>query len=240
MAFVVVLAVMAGFVAFRWRRSGKQFVEFGCQSVAGCYAQLWHRLRRNSVDPLPPAGPVLLVSNHTCSADAAFLQGGCSRPLCWLASREHYESHPLIRKLLDILHCVPVRCNGKDTTAAREGLKRLEEGRVLCVFPEGNLSGVAAGRLRSPKGGAAWLALRSGAPVVPAWIAGGPRTAQLVRGWVMPSWRTTQVVFGKPVDLSRFQGKPINRRLLEEATTFLVKEIEALKKMSGIKDAGRP
>src|SRR6185295_5154311 len=105
------------------------------------------------------------------------------RPVVWLLSREHYEIHPLIRNTLDAFNCVPVRRTGKDVFAARTGLRRLRDGLVVGMFPEGNLSGVARGRLRTAKAGAAWMALRSGAPVVPLWISGGPQTHKVLPAW---------------------------------------------------------
>src|SRR4029078_3493587 len=80
--------------------------------------------------------------------------------------------------------CVPVARNGLDIRAARDGLRRLPEGRAGVVFPEGTLSGAGL-RMRTPKCGAAFLALHSDAPVYPAFISGGPQQPYVVSAWVV-------------------------------------------------------
>jgi 1-acyl-sn-glycerol-3-phosphate acyltransferase len=229
MAFVIAVALASAVALIRWQRSGQTFREVVFFGVMGCYAQFWHRCRAPRIASFPRTGPVILISNHTSSPDCMFLQFACSgRLLGWLASREHYESHRWIRKLLDTLHCVPVRRNGQDATAARAALRRLQEGRALCIFPEGNLSGTGRGIMRSPKAGAAWLALRSGAPVVPAYIAGGPQTHRLLQAWVWPSRKAARVYLGEPIDLSAFRALPLTRKLVEDVAQHLMEQVLAL------------
>jgi 1-acyl-sn-glycerol-3-phosphate acyltransferase len=229
MEFALALAVagvVALVLALRRRQSFRRLLFLG---IVRFYVQFWHRWRTPCRSTLPATGPVILISNHTCSADPTFLQATCdNRILSWLSSKEHYHGHPLIRMFLDSLACVPVERSGRDAVAARLALRRLEAGRALCLFPEGNLSGVARGRLRSPKAGAAWLALRSGAPVVPAYIDGGPRTHHLVRSWLVPSRRPVRVYLGQPFHLVAFRGRPVTRKLVEEVALYLMEQILAL------------
>ena len=78
------------------------------------------------------------------------------------------------------------------------------------------------------KSGAALLALRSRAPVYPAYIAGGPRSERLLRDWLWPS-RGVAVIFGPPVELSAYYGQPINRSLLKDVTALLMRRIAELR-----------
>src|SRR5262249_50591431 len=207
MEFVLVVALAAAVAGWRWWRRGwglKEIVFFG---TVRTYTQFWHRWWMHGGDPLPATGPVLVVSNHTCSADPPLLQTASRRVFCWLASRQQYDQHWLVRKLFDRLHCVPINRDGKDAGAARAALQRLREGRVICVFPEGNLSGVALGRLRTPKAGAAWLALRSDAAVIPVYISGGPQTHDLLPAWALPSRRAARGKLGPPRDLDPCSGR---------------------------------
>ena len=122
--------------------------------------------------------------------------------------------------------CVPVSRNGRDAVAARTAIRRLQEGRVICIFPEGGLSNAGRPRLRPGKAGAALIALRSQAPVFPALISGGPQTSSLKGAWLRPS--RVRVRFGRAIDLSVYQGRPLDRRLLEEVTRVLMGRIADL------------
>jgi 1-acyl-sn-glycerol-3-phosphate acyltransferase len=122
--------------------------------------------------------------------------------------------------------CVPVIRRARDIRAVRTALRRLAEGRIVCLFPEGTLSGAGRGRLRPGKCGAALLALRSRVPVYPAFIAGGPQHSNVPRAWLLPS--RARVTLGRPVDLSPYFGRRIDRRLLEEVAALLMREIAAL------------
>src|SRR5262249_14601415 len=112
--------------------------------------------------------------------------------------------------------------------AALRGLRRLREGHLVCIFPEGNLSGVAKNRLRAGKHGAALLALRSRAPVYPAYIAGGPRTKHLLLAWLLPPPGRVRGGFGPAIDLSAYYDRPRTRQVLEEVTALLMDRIQAL------------
>jgi 1-acyl-sn-glycerol-3-phosphate acyltransferase len=219
---------LAALVVFRWLRSGKTLFEFSFLSVSRWYSQLWHRWSSAGMAPVPRTGPAILVCNHTCSADPMFLQAAFSRIPCYLSAEEHYDAHPVTRWVLGSMRCVPVCRNGRDTGAALRGLRRLREGYLLCIFPEGNLSGVAKNRLRAGKHGAALLALRSRAPVYPAYIAGGPRTKKLLLAWLWPPPGRVHVVFGPAIDLSAYYDRPRTRQVLEEVTAVLMDHIKAL------------
>ncbi|HSH22334.1 MAG TPA: lysophospholipid acyltransferase family protein, partial [Candidatus Caenarcaniphilales bacterium] len=67
----------------------------------------------------------------------------------------------------------PVRAGGSDMEAFRAARNVLERGEVLCIFPEGTRS--RSGVLQQPKPGAAMLATRTGAPVLPVGISGTDR-----------------------------------------------------------------
>src|SRR5262249_26365562 len=82
-------------------------------------------------------------------------------------------------------------------------------------------------RIGAGKSGIALLALRSGVPVYPAYIEDGPQTSNLLRAWLKPS--RVRVIFGAPLDLSRFQNRTADRRLLEEATAHIMQRIAQLR-----------
>ncbi len=104
----------------------------------------------------------------------------------------------------------------------------LAQGELVCLFPEGNLSGVALDRCRHAKPGVAFLALISRLPVYPVHIAGGPRTDQLLKSWILPTKKAVHVTFGKPVVLTQFYDRPLTRPHIEEVTAYLMKHVAKL------------
>jgi len=224
---VTVCAVVVGIVWLHWRQSDQKLADFlGLGCVHG-YARLWHGCSIRGPSPRSIKGAAILIANHTCSADPSFLQANCARWLSFLIAREFYGLLPLIDRVFEHQCSVPVARDGRDVAAVRTALRRLQEGRIVCVFPEGGLSGTGRGRLRPGKGGAALLALRSRAPVYPAFIAGGPQHHYVPRAWLLPS--RVRVYFGPPVDLSAYYDRPINRPLLEEVTALLMRRIDSLR-----------
>lgn len=210
---------------FGWRRSGQSLIDYLGLGLVYLYARLLHRWTSNGEVPVPARGPAILVANHTCSADPAFLTAGCRRRLCFILAREYYKI-PGLKQFFEFLHCVPVTRNGRDARAARESLQRLAEGRVVCIFPEGGLANAGTRRMRHGKSGVALLALRSRAPVYPALILDGPQTNNLKRAWLGPS--RVHVIFGEALDLSPYLDRNIDRPLLEVVTQFIMKSIASL------------
>jgi 1-acyl-sn-glycerol-3-phosphate acyltransferase len=220
--------VVAAAVLIRWRRSAWPFWVFMGMNVATLYARLWHRLTTNRLPPILPKGRAILIANHTCSADPALLTAACGRPLSFLIARE-YCKIPVLYRVIKFVNCVPVTRDGRDVGAIRAMLRRLGANQEIGLFPEGGLSQAGRKRWRRAKGGAAYLALRNRAPVYPALILGGPQTNRLLRSWLLPSRTPVRIIFGPPVDLTRFYGRPIDRRLIEEVSDFLMASIASLR-----------
>src|SRR5581483_2203368 len=168
----------------RWRRSGRPWGhDFEYQAMR-LFTRLWHRAQEVTA-PLPKTGPAILVAKHQSNADPAFLLATCHRPIRFLQAQEYFNVF-LLRKLFELVGCIPVARNGKDGAALRLAFRYLREGDILCVFPEGDVRAVHSGRVRL-KSGAALLALRSRAPVFTAFVAGAPQTGSVLGDWLVPS-----------------------------------------------------
>jgi 1-acyl-sn-glycerol-3-phosphate acyltransferase len=169
--------------------------------VARAYCRLWHRLGFDGWAPLPAEGPAILIANHTCCIDHLLIQSRARRVLGFVIARDMYEL-PVVHYFCVRTGCIPVDRDGRDLRAMRAALRTLEEGRVVPIFPEGRITpqgGRALGPIRS---GAAFLALRSGAPVIPAFLSGTPETVEI--GPALLRRSRARVVFGPPIDLSDF------------------------------------
>jgi 1-acyl-sn-glycerol-3-phosphate acyltransferase len=165
------------------------------------YCGLWHRLKTNGWAPLPETGPAILIANHTCGIDHLVLQAGCRRVLGFMIAREYYEWSK-IHFFCKLVGCIPVDRDGRDLRATRAALRAIEEGRVLPIFPEGRVTPTSGRELGDIRPGAAFIAVRAGVPVIPAYIRGTPETDQIGESLTTPS--RAEVTFGSPIDLSEF------------------------------------
>lgn len=114
---------------------------------------------------VPDRGPLILLSNHINFMEAPLLYTHLQpRPLAGFAKAETWRS-PFLGLLADLWGAIPLHRGQADLPALRRALQAVEEGRILCVAPEGTRSG--HGRLGQGNPGIVFLALRSGADLVP-------------------------------------------------------------------------
>jgi 1-acyl-sn-glycerol-3-phosphate acyltransferase len=204
-------------------------LELGLWWFVRSYCGFWHRLAKPvGMAPLPEHGPAILISNHTCGIDNFILQAACRRKLGFLIVQDWYDFW-MLRPFCQWLDCIPVRRDGRDLAAARAALRALERGRVVPIFPEGRITPCSGREFGTPHPGSAFLALRSHAPVIPAYISGTPRTSDIFRALCTPS--RARVVFGPPVDLSRFatDDDHIDKQTLRAATDALFDAVRSLR-----------
>jgi len=187
-------------------------------------AKYWWRLRLVGRSRVPRTGPVIIAANHTCSVDPLLL---CAvtpfRTIAFLVAAEFSEL-PVARYFLRLVDCIPVRRGETDPSAVKAALRHLQRGGALGIFIEGRI--VPPGESAEPKDGAASLALRSGAMVLPAFIRGTQYTDNILRG-LLSRYRA-EVRFGKPVDLSDLAGNRRDRNIVKEATARIYAAIRAL------------
>ncbi len=126
------------------------------------------------------------------------MQAGSRRVLGFVIAREYYD-WSLIHWFCKRVGCIPVNRDGRDLPAIRAALRALADGHVVTTFPEGRIT-PSSGREFGPiLPGAAFLAVRAGVPVIPAYIQGTPETNQIGESLITPS--RAIVTFGEPIDL---------------------------------------
>ncbi len=169
---------------------------------------------------VPVTGPVLLAGNHSGLLDGPLVYFLSPRPLALLTKAEVFVA-PLARAC-GWLRLIPVHRGLADRAALRAGLQQLSEGGALGVFPEGTRG---SGTFTDVTDGLAYLALRSGAPVVPIAVRG--TLAALPRGRWIPRLRApVSIVFGPPVTLTA-AGDPRARSTLRAASAMLQTDLVA-------------
>ncbi|MEF8792462.1 lysophospholipid acyltransferase family protein [Thiohalorhabdus sp.] len=197
--------------------------------LIGAYCRTVFRMRSDP-STLPENGPAILVANHNAGPDPLFLIATNRRLISYLIATEYYRLNWL-NWLLSRVGCVPVDRRQVTAATLRGALKRLEDGRVVGIFPEGGIH--TPEKRPKPKPGAALLALETGAPVIPARVAG---VRQLPGSdlWTFLRPRRARLRYGSPVPLEDlYQRYATNsegdsRKLVEEAAHRIVEAIYAL------------
>ena len=187
----------------------------------------WSRGRKN----VPRRGPVILVSNHLSFADHFFGPMPLRRKVVFLAKAEYFTGKGvkglLSKAFFSGVGQIPIDRTGGDASerALRSGLRVLAEGNVLGIYPEGTRS--PDGRLYKGKTGVARLALESRASVVPCAMI--DTFEFLPPGSLHPSLKIRPgVIFGKPMEFSRYYGKESDRAALRAVTDEIMAEIAKL------------
>ncbi|MDR7485395.1 MAG: lysophospholipid acyltransferase family protein [Armatimonadota bacterium] len=192
------------------------------QILYTAWTRLQFRLRVEGREHVPPEGGVLAVCNHNSAVDPWIAGVAFGRPARYMA-KEELMRVPVIGWLVSAMGAFPVRRGEADRRSLRIALDALARGQIVLMFPEGTRS--PDGRLRTGERGAALLALRSGAPVLPTAIIGSHRV--MPRGAWFPRSHPVTVRFGPVIPVPRREGK-IDRAELDEWTRRFMAAIAAL------------
>jgi acyl-[acyl-carrier-protein]-phospholipid O-acyltransferase/long-chain-fatty-acid--[acyl-carrier-protein] ligase len=139
---------------------------------------LWlatHTLYRLDVagrEHVPARGGALLAPNHVSMTDAVFLIASLDRPVRFLMFKDIYE-HPLIKPLAKILGVIPISSTQGPREmihSLREASQALENGEIVCIFPEGQLTRI--GQLLPFRRGMERIMKGVDAPIIPVNLDG--------------------------------------------------------------------
>ncbi len=123
---------------------------------------------------IPQQGPLILVTNHINFLEVPVVYTHLQpRPLTGFVKAETLKNPILGPLLFGLWGGIPIRRGEADVTAFRLALQALQAGKIVAIAPEGTRSG--NGRLQRGHPGSAFLALRSGAPILPLAYYGGER-----------------------------------------------------------------
>lgn len=164
---------------------------------------------------VPKAGPVILAVNHTSFLDAPLVIGVTGRPVHVLSKAELF--HGPVGVALRSIGQIPVRRDTADLAALGAGLDVLATGGVLGVFPEGSRG---SGDFTDVRDGLAWLAMRSGAPIVPVVCLGTGVGGSTIGGIARPGARLT-AAYGPPFHVPVPIDRPRSRTALRAGAAMV-------------------
>jgi 1-acyl-sn-glycerol-3-phosphate acyltransferase len=179
------------------------------------------RLRVHHPDRVPAHGPVVVAMNHDSLLDIPFLVLATPRRIWFMAKRELYGGRFRAR-FFHSLGGFPVDRARHDLRAIRAALGVVDAGRALGMYPEGTRTD----QLLPFLPGAAWVALRTGVPLVPVGISG--TLEAMPRGASFPRRSRVTVRFGHPIDVGKEPDPATRLARARELSPDLREEVRRL------------
>jgi 1-acyl-sn-glycerol-3-phosphate acyltransferase len=178
--------------------------------LGGRVLRWWFDLRVTGAEHVPASGPAILAMNHESALDIPIAVVASPRPITFMAKRELFKN-AFVSWALTGLGGFRVDRGKYDQWAVEAALAALRRGEVLGMYPEGTR---APGTLLPFLPGAAWLALRTGAPLVPCAVAG----TEHARSARAPGRVRVRVAFAPPIAVERTEVPHERRRLAPDLT----------------------
>lgn len=200
--------------------------------VLGPVLKLLFRPWVKGLDNVPAQGAAILASNHLSFSDSIFMPVMVPRPVVFLAKSEYFTGKGLKGRLtaafFRLTNQLPMDRSGgaASALALAAGMDVLGHGSLLGIYPEGTRSPDA--RLYRWKVGVARLALEARVPVVPVAMIGTDKVQPI--GQRMPNIRRIGMIFGEPLDFSRYYGMAGDRSVQRQVTDEIM---HALMRLSG-------
>ncbi len=194
---------------------------------------IW-RPRVEGRENIPERGPVILAANHLSFVDSMIIPMVAPRRVAFIAKAEYFETRGikgrLMRAFFTAIGAIPVRRG--DHRAAMDSLDQslalINSGGAFVIYPEGTRS--LDGRLYRGRVGVGWLALKSGAPIVPVGVSGTERVLPV--GAKIPKVVPVTVRFGEPIDPVKLElpGDPVaeNSRARRAVVDAVIEQIQRL------------
>lgn len=228
-AFLVLLvAAPVAVLAYAMARSRFSPVQCLLWAVAYLLCKFLWRTRWPGRLPVAADQGAVIVCNHRSSVDPFFVQTVTTRKIHWMAAREYCE-RPAFRWFMNTCEVIPVGRGGIDTAATKAAIRIVSQGGLVGMLPEGRIN-VSDELLLPARPGAALVALKTSAAIVPCYIAGAPYRRHTWSPLLMPA--RVELRIGPPVDLSDLHGREQEPGVVEEAMR------RTLQAMAGL--AGRP
>jgi 1-acyl-sn-glycerol-3-phosphate acyltransferase len=198
--------------------------------VLGPVLKLLFRPWVKGLDNVPASGAAILASNHLSFSDSIFMPLMVPRPVAFLAKLEYFTGTGFKGRLtaafFRLTNQLPMDRSGGAASeqSLNAGRDVLENGSLLGIYPEGTRS--PDGRLYRGKVGVARLALQARVPVIPVAMIGTDKVQPI--GKRVPNIRRIGMIFGEPLDFSRYYGMEDDRLIQRSVTDEIMYELMRL------------
>lgn len=186
------------------------------KALVRCFMVICFRIKIVGKENIPAEGACIVCSNHKSYFDPPMLVAFSKRHVNMIAKKDLLKN-PLMRWLCNTFGAFMVERDGKDIEAVKQSLKILKNGEILGIFPEGTRNGLAKGE--KVKNGAVLMAIKSGAPIIPAGIKGDYKL-----------FRRVTMTYGEPIHYDKTKINQQDKEEVDKLTDDLMNTIIGLTK----------
>ncbi|MBH8574189.1 1-acyl-sn-glycerol-3-phosphate acyltransferase [Nostocaceae cyanobacterium CENA369] len=165
---------------------------------------------------VPQLGPVVVVSNHASYFDPPIVSNCVRRPVAYMAKEELFEI-PVLVQAIKLYGAYPVSRGTADRATIRAALEYLKDGWAVGVFLQGTRT--PDGKITDPKRGAALLAAKANAPLLPVSLWGSEKI--LEKGSKVPRAVPLTIRIGQLIDAPNSTNKEELEAVTQKCTTAI-------------------
>jgi 1-acyl-sn-glycerol-3-phosphate acyltransferase len=194
------------------------------RGVLVAFCRAFFRLSVDGKEKVPEGGAFVFAPVHRSFIDFALVASLTRRRVRYMGKAELWRNR-VFGNLLSALGAFPVQRGGADREALRRSIEVAQQGEPLVIFPEGTRrSGPIVENLYE---GAAYVAARTGIPVVPVGIGGSEQAMK--KGNKLPRPVRIHIVVGDPISPPvPSDGGRVSRRAVHQVTEQLAAEVQRL------------
>ncbi len=178
----------------------------------------YHIKGKENLPQTTEGGRYIICCNHISIVDPVFLLVGQKHPVYFMAKSELFQNRFVAWILGTVMGAFPVERGKGDMSAVNHAMDLVNNGKILGIFPQGTC--VRSRELGKPKSGAALIAARTGATVIPACLVS--------KDFHVRFWRRTTLVIGKPLTPEELALEDTEHPKLRHASRLIMDSMDAL------------
>lgn len=177
---------------------------------------LLSRTKVSGRENILPGGNVVYVCNHQSVVDAFICFYVLPSNTYFMSKKEVFEN-AFYAFFLKRLQMFPINREAVDLKAIKYACDKLEEGKTLCIFPQGTRHEEPRIRLEDMHAGIGMIALRKKSRVVPMMFREKPAF-----------FKKNELIIGKEIDLSEFEGQRVSSEAMNRFVQLVTEKMNAL------------
>ncbi len=180
-------------------REGTRFYRVCYAFFAKIVGFLFH-IRVEGAENEPDTGRFVVCANHVSATDPVVVCYAFRKHQVRYMAKKELFSIPLLSSLIRMLGAFPVDRGGNDVGAIRRAVEMVKEGKCMGIFPQGHRYPVVDPRTTKTKNGAALIATRAEADIMPVYIMRKNNKFKL--------FRKTYVIIGERIPFADLHYNP--------------------------------